>query len=78
MVETIAVTTAMLQCDHNYAAWLFNFRNAKMIDKINKTYKPKELEDAQHILKECSDLDFHECIEVLLNLHKHGWRLVKC
>lgn len=49
-----------------------------MSEKINKTYKPKELEDAQHVLKECSDLDFHECTDLLLKLHKKGWRVVKC
>jgi len=49
-----------------------------MAEKINKLYKPKELEEAQHILKEHSSLNFHECSNLLIALHKAGWRLVKC
>lgn len=49
-----------------------------MTEKINKLYKPKELEEAQHILKECSKLDFSECSDLLIALHNKGWRVIKC
>ena len=51
-----------------------------MSEKINKLYKPAELEEAIEILSRNLFVEdaYKDAKTILIALHKAGWRLVKC
>lgn len=48
-----------------------------MSEKINKRYKPSELEAAINAVYNETHLNYEDAKDILKNLYSAGWRLVK-